>query len=383
MSTTVLGEPGLRRLVGFGRLLRRRGLPVGTGRILTFCRAVAALDRLDRMGVYWAGRVSMVARKEDLAAYDAAFAEWFPDRARDVLNMGGGDQPTRQPPELEVLLDRGVPEESWEPAEGADDGVAPVGVLASGAEVLRGKSFDELSETERLAADHVIRALALHLPTRRSRRYRPSPYGRRFDQRRTLRASLRTQGEPFRRAWRDRRRRVRPLVLILDVSGSMSAYSRALMQFGFAAMRAGRRVEVFCFGTRLTRVTRALARSEPDEALREVAAAVVDWNGGTRIGASLKELLDRWSQHAAMRGAVVVLCSDGLERGEPALLAAQVARLSRLAHRLIWVNPLKGSPRYEPLARGMAAALPHVDVFLAGHNLESLESLCEVLEGAR
>jgi uncharacterized protein len=258
-----------------------------------------------------------------------------------------------------------------------------VGVLAGGAEVLRAKAFDELSEAERLAADHVIRVLAVHLPTRRSRRYRPSPYGRRFDQRRTLRASLRTQGEPFRRAWRDRRHRARPLVLILDVSGSMSAYSRALMQFGFAAMRAGRRVEVFCFGTRLTRITRALARTEPDEALRQVAAAVVDWNGGTRIGASLKELLDRWSQHAAMRGAVVVLCSDGLERGEPALLAAQVARLSRLAHRLIWVNPLKGSPRYEPLARGMAAALPYVDVFLAGHNLESLESLCRVLEDAR
>ena len=385
MSTAAISEPGLQRLVGFGRLLRRRGLPVGTGRILTFCRAVAALDRIDRTGVYWAGRVAMVARKEDLAAYDAAFQEWFPNRSGDVMAMitGQDQRMAGPPPELEVLLDQGVPEESWEPAEGATDGEIPVGVLASGAEVLRRKSFEELSETERIAADHVIRALAVHLPTRHSRRYRPSPYGRRFDQRRTLRASLRTQGEPFRRAWRDRRRRVRPLVLILDVSGSMSAYSRALMQFGFAAMRAGRRVEVFCFGTRLTRVTRALARSEPDDALREVAAAVVDWNGGTRIGASLKELLDRWSQHVSMRGAVVVLCSDGLERGEPALLAAQVARLSRLSHRLIWVNPLKGSPRYEPLARGMAAALPHVDVFLAGHNLESLESLCKVLEGAR
>jgi len=382
MSTAALAEPGLQRLVGFGRLLRRRGLPVGTGRILTFCRAVAALDRIDRNSVYWAGRVAMVARKEDLAAYDAAFAEWFPSQSRDVMAMISG-QAMGRPPELEVVLDQGIAEESWEPAEGAEDGEGIVGVLASGAEVLRNKSFDELTETERIAADHVIRALAVHLPTRHSRRYRRSPYGRRFDQRRTLRASLRTQGEPFRRAWRDRRRRVRPLVLILDVSGSMSAYSRALMQFGFAAMRAGRRVEVFCFGTRLTRVTRALARSEPDDALREVAAAVVDWNGGTRIGASLKELLDRWSQHASMRGAVVVLCSDGLERGEPALLAAQVARLSRLSHRLIWVNPLKGSPRYEPLARGMAAALPHVDVFLAGHNLESLESLCEVLEGAR
>jgi uncharacterized protein len=377
-------DPALERLVGFGRLLRRRGLPVGTGRILTFCRAVAALDRLDRRGVYWAGRLSMVARKQDLAAYDAAFEEWFPSETSEALQVLAGWAPKAPaPPELEVLLDQGLAEESWEPAEGEEDGEGTVGVLASGAEVLRAKSFDELSESERLAADHVIRALAVHLPTRHSRRYRPSPYGRRFDQRRTLRASLRTQGEPFRRAWRDRRRRARPLVLILDVSGSMSAYSRALMQFGFAAMRAGRRVEVFCFGTRLTRVTRALARSEPDDALREVAAAVVDWNGGTRIGASLKELLDRWSQHVAMRGSVVVLCSDGLERGDPALLAAQVARLSRLAHRLIWVNPLKGSPRYEPLARGMAAALPYVDVFLAGHNLESLESLCGVLEGAR
>jgi uncharacterized protein with von Willebrand factor type A (vWA) domain len=282
------------------------------------------------------------------------------------------------PPELEVLVQQGLQEQGWEPAEG-EEGEELVGVLASGAEVLRAKSFDALTEAERQQAHATIRSLALRLPTRHSRRQRPSPYGRRFDLRRTVRASLRTQGEPFRRAWRQRRVRPRPLVLILDVSGSMSAYSRALLQFGYAALRAGRRVEVFCFGTRLTRLTRVLARAEPDQALRDAAAAVVDWDGGTRIGASLKELLDRWSQHVAMRGAVVVLCSDGLERGDPELLAAQVARLSRLAHRLVWVNPLKGSPRYEPLARGMAAALPHVDAFLAGHNLASLEALCEVL----
>ncbi len=384
MSATAAAEPGLARLVGFGRLLRQRGLPVGTGRILTFCRAVAALDRLDRRGVYWAGRVAMVARKEDLAAYDAAFDHWFPAELNDVLAEIAGWVPSTPAQQgIEVLFDEGFQEERWEPSQGAEDGETPIGVLASGAEMLRAKSFDELSEAERLQAHHIIRTLAVHLPHRHSRRYRPSPYGRRFDLRRTLRASLRTQGEPFRRAWRARRVRARPLVLILDVSGSMSAYSRALMQFGFAAMRAGRRVEVFCFGTRLTRVTRALARSEPDDALREVAATVVDWNGGTRIGASLKELLDRWSQHVAMRGALVVLCSDGLERGDPALLAAQVARLSRLAHRLIWVNPLKGSPRYEPLARGMAAAMPHLDVFVAGHNLASLEALCEVLQDAR
>src|SRR4029450_3359913 len=192
---------------------------------------------IDRTGIYWAGRVAMVARKEDLPAYDTAFAEWFPGRrARDGRALGSGqEQRVGVPPELEVLLDQGIPEDSWEPAEGDEDGETPVGVLASGAEVLRAKSFDDLTEDERIQADHGIRGLAGHLATRRSRRYRPSPppapprpppphrpppYGPRFDQRRTLRASLRTQGEPFRRAWRDRRDRARPLVLILDVSGS-------------------------------------------------------------------------------------------------------------------------------------------------------------------
>src|SRR5436309_9837112 len=159
----------------------------------------------------------------------------------------------------------------------------------------------------------------------------------------------------------------------------MAPYARALLQFVYAAMAAGRRVEVFCFGTRLTRVTRTLAARDPDRALHEIGRRVEDWEGGTRIGASLKELLDGWSQRAALRGAVVVLCSDGLERGDPAVLRAQMARLRRLAHRVVWVNPLKGSPRYEPLARGMAAALPCIDVFLSGHNLESLEQLGRAL----
>ena len=161
----------------------------------------------------------------------------------------------------------------------------------------------------------------------------------------------------------------------------MAPYSRALLQFAFAAMAAGRRVEVFVFGTRLTRVTRTLRTRNPDRALHEIGRLVQDWEGGTRIGESVRSLLDGWSQRAALRGAVVVLCSDGLERGDPELLRAQMARLRRLAHRLVWVNPLKGSPRYEPLARGMAAALPSVDVFLSGHNLERVEELARVLGG--
>jgi len=225
----------------------------------------------------------------------------------------------------------------------------------------------------------MIDDLTVRAPVERTRRTRPATKGSAFDIRRTLRRSLRTQGEPFERSFRERRSRARPLVLILDISGSMAPYSRALLQFGYAAMAAGRRVEVFCFGTRLTRVTRTLRAKDPDRAMREIGKLVEDWEGGTRIGESLKALLDGWSQRAALRGAVVVLCSDGLERGDPALLRAQMARLRRLAHRVVWANPLKGSPRYEPLARGMAAALPSVDVFLSGHNLESLETLAVAL----
>ena len=227
----------------------------------------------------------------------------------------------------------------------------------------------------------MIRRLAVTVPVERTRRTKPAPKGSTFDIRRTLRRSLRTQGEPFDRARRARKSRTRPLVLILDISGSMAPYARALMQFGYAAMAAGRRVEVFVFGTRLTRVTRTLRTKDPDRALHEIGKQVADWEGGTRIGESLKTLLDGWSQRAALRGAVVVLCSDGLERGDPELLKAQMARLRRLAHRVVWVNPLKGSPRYEPLARGMAAAMPSIDEFLSGHNLESLEHLGRVLGG--
>ncbi|HZD01581.1 MAG TPA: VWA domain-containing protein [Actinomycetes bacterium] len=374
-----LEQRGLERLVGFGRLLRARGLPVGTGRVLAFCKAVAALQRLDRDSLYLAGRLTMVGRKEDFDAYDQAFRVWFPAAYDEILaEMAGRLPDARVEHEIEVLVGEAMGETAAGQGEDGDEETI-IGLVASAAEVLRAKSFEELTEVERHEADQAIRSLAMTLPLKRARRYRAAPHGRRFDLRRTLRASLRTEGEPFRRAWRDRRSKRRPLVLLLDISGSMSSYSRALLQFGYAAVRAGQRVEVFCFGTRLTRLTRALRRAEPDEALRGAAGRVTDWEGGTRIGASIKELLDRYGQQAWMRGAVVVLCSDGLERGEPVLLSAQMARLGRLAHRLVWVNPLKGSPRYQPLARGMAAALPHVDSFLPGHNLQSLEALCEVL----
>jgi len=382
------GLDGLDHLIGFGRELRRRGLPVGTGRILTFCRAAAVLLPLRREDLYWAGIASLVSRPEDREAFDLAFDEYFgvgaglPPIARIVLPKTP-ETPGDAAPAAEVRVEEGLVAARWRAAGQAEEpeGEAALRIVASAVEVLREKSFADLSEEERRRVTQLIRRLAVTAPLRKTRRLRPSPSGDRFDMRRTLRRSLRTQGEPFHRAWQVRGSRNRPLVLILDVSGSMGPYSRALMQFAFAAMAAGRKVEVFCFGTRLTRVTRSLRTKDPDRALREVGRLVADWEGGTRIGPSIKQMLDRWSQRAALRGSIAVICSDGLERGEPELLRQQMARLRRLVHRIVWVNPLKGSPRYEPLARGMAAALPSIDLFLPGHNLESLEELSRVLAG--
>src|SRR5215204_1528492 len=380
-------DPGaLEHLIGFGRDLRHRGLAVGTGRIVTFCRAAGALGLFERADLYWAGRSSLISRPEDVEAFDEAFAAWFGTGFRLELPMPGSPRDVdgivedEREVEGDALDDRVIAREWHELEKDAlTDGEASIRIVASAAEMLREKSFGDLTEEERLHVSHLIRKLVLQLPTQHTRRYRAAPSGARFDVRRTLRRSLRTQGEPFERAWRARGRRTRPLVLILDISGSMAPYSRALMQFAFAAMAAGRRVEVFVFGTRLTRVTRTLRTRDPDRALREIGRLVQDWEGGTRIGESVKSLLDGWSQRAALRGAVVVLCSDGLERGDPELLRSQMQRLGRLAHRVVWVNPLKGSPHYEPLARGMAAALPSIDEFLPGHNLESLEELARAL----
>jgi uncharacterized protein len=375
-------------LVAFGRDLRARGLPVGTGRILTFIRAVGALGIAERDDLYWAGRVSLIASRANLDEYDEAFDAWYrslgdrPPRSVD-LPFPSIPEPSGFGDDGDVITEAGLTAGSWRAV--ADDEEAQPGegsairIVASAVEVLRAKSFADLTDDERRRVSRMIHDLTVRAPVERTRRTRPSTKGSAFDIRRTLRRSLRTQGEPFDRSFRARRSRTRPLVLILDISGSMAPYARALLQFGFAAMAAGRRVEVFCFGTRLTRVTRTLRTKDPDRAMHEVGALVVDWEGGTRIGESLKTLLDGWSQRAALRGAVVVLCSDGLERGDPTLLRSQMARLRRLAHRVIWANPLKGSPRYEPLARGMAAALPSVDVFLSGHNLESLETLAAAL----
>jgi uncharacterized protein len=332
-------------LTGFGRALRDEGLSVGTDRIVGFCRAAALLAPGD---LYWAGRATLVARPKDVAVYDRVFAVFFGGleaQAATHVRLDGLAS------EVEVDL-----------------------ALASPVELLREKSFAHCSAEELTEVAALMARLPLFVPPRRTRRRGPARRGA-PDLRRTLRRSFRTGGEPLERARRSLRRRTRRLVFMLDVSGSMADYSRALLMFSHAVLRGDPRWEAFCFGTRLTRLTRALATADPDEALRRAASEVVDWNGGTRIGESLRLFLGEFGHRGTARGAVVVICSDGLEVGDPELLAEQMAHLSRLAHRVVWLNPLKGHPAYEPLARGMQAALRYVDVFASGHNLASLEEV--------
>jgi len=369
----------LGRLVGFGRYLRATGLPVGTGRILSFCRSAAVLDPLDRGDLRLAARATLVSRHEDFEALDLAFDRYFSDEPVRLPDQRTQRTNTHQRKDGDSSENEVMTGHAFEGPDEEAEGRAPLRVVASQVERLRAKDFAELSRQELRQVMVLVRRLAVAMPLRSSRRHRPHTRGARFDLRRTLRRSLRTEGEPFRRAWKARQVRRRPLVLILDVSGSMAAYGRPLIEFAHAAALAGDRVEAFCFGTRLTRITRALRARDPNAALAAVGSVVADWEGGTRIGESLKALLDRWAGRSALRGSVVVLCSDGLERGDPELLERQMERLSRLAYKVVWVNPLAGSPQYEPLARGMAASLPFVDVFLPGHNLESLESLAETL----
>ena len=255
----------------------------------------------------------------------------------------------------------------------------------SDAELLHDKDFADYTDAERRLARRIMRRLAGAEPTRPSRRSRPSrrrgapPHAARPDVRRTMRSSLRTEGDPVERHWREPSERPRPLVLVCDVSGSMEPYARMLLQYMQACVAARRRAEAFVFGTRLTRVTRELGGRDPDAALERAATAAGDWSGGTRIGDALSTL-NREHGRRLGRGAIVVLLSDGWDRGEPEQLAAEMARLRRCAHSVVWLNPLKAHPDYEPLTRGMQAALPHLDHFLSGNSLASLAELADLME---
>ena len=366
--------PMLRMAVTFGRLLRQAGLAAGPDRVVEFMRALEELDVGNRDDVYWAGRVTLCSRPEDFEMYDRAFKVFW--EGREGLKVPSPPRNT-----YSITLDPASVQPPKKSAEKNEKGDEAVKLRYSPVDVLRKKDFadctpEEFAELYRLMAD-----MSLVGAMRRSRRLEPAHRGR-HDQRRTLRSAMRTGGEPLRHRYRKTRTRPRRVVLLCDVSGSMASYSRALLRFMHASVASGEPVEAFVMGTRLTRVTRELTTRNPDRALREAAGTIEDWSGGTRLGDTVKEFVDVWGQRGMARGAVVVVLSDGWDRGDVEVLAESMKRIKRLAHRVIWVNPLKAAPGYQPLARGMAAALPNVDVFLSGHNFESLQELARAVAGA-
>jgi uncharacterized protein len=359
--------------VAFARVLRGSGVDVPVGRAVTYARALALTGVERSSAVYWAGRTTLLGRPEDIPAYDRAFDAFWRRRFDVTIESSA-------PIELTIVLEteeEGAPGAGEEPQEA--EGPTLV-VRWSRQEVLRHKDFAAYTHAEFEEARRLMNDLRLHGAMRRSRRRRPSRKAEgRPDLRRTVRRSLRSGGEPIRRAFSEAGERPRRIVLICDVSGSMEPYSRALVRFLHAAVVGRGRIEAFALGTRLTRITRELSSRDPDAALARAARSVPDWSGGTRLGEGLRAFNDQWGVRGMARGSVVVILSDGWDRGDPALLAEQMQRLRRVAYRTVWVNPLKASPGYAPLAAGMAAALPYVDEFVEGHSLDSLRKLAEVI----
>ncbi len=354
-------------LVGFAAVLREAGLPADAQRVQAYLGAVREINVADPDQLYWAGRLTLCAEPDDVPRYDEAFAAWFtarpPRRRRSVT------PPRPRQATMAALTEpaRGGP--------GAEREQEELKVAASDTEVLRQRDISELTAAEREHLRELIATLRLDPPLRRSMRLRPMRGGR-LDVAKVLRAMRAAGGEPIRLAYRNRGRRPRRVVLLVDVSGSMTPYADALLRFAHAVTRAApATTEVFTVGTRLTRLSRQLRQRDPQEALAAASRAVPDFAGGTRLGETLRAFLDRWGQRGMARRAVVVLFSDGWERGDATLLGEQLARLRRLAHAVLWVNPHAGRDGYAPVQSGIAAALPHLDQLLAGHSLATLEAL--------
>lgn len=362
-------------LAGFAAVLWHAGMSVATDRVAAFLRAVDDLDVTDREATYWAGRVTLCSDPDDLARYDLAFATWF-DPA--ITARTAAPVATPPPPRPAPLgTDRGPDE----PADGIDDAVE-IAVAASWEEVLRDRDLAELTHAEREYLRRLLATLRIDPPLRRTRRHRAGPHGD-ADRRRTLRAAMRHGGEVRTLHRQIRDQRPRKVVLLVDVSGSMQAYADALLRFAhLVARHAPASTEVFTLGTRLTRISRQLRMRDPEHALRAAGLAIPDRAGGTRLGEVLRTFVDGWGRRGTARRAAVVIFSDGWERGDATLLGTQVARLSRLAHQVVWVNPHVGKAGYSPIQGGIVAALPHIDALLAGHSLATLQELMKVIRVA-
>lgn len=356
-------------VLGFARTLRAAGLEASPDRVQAMLAALDHLDVLSPQDVYWAGRLTLCGNPDDLERYDRGFAAYF-----------SGEQGSlqRRPPAVQIIRQQAEPAAEGGDERGDDDQSAQY-ATASEVEVLRERDVTRLTATEREELRRLVALLDASSALRRSRRFESAHRGR-IDAHRTVRATVQRGGEPARLYRRTHRHRPRRVVLLVDVSGSMSPYADALLRFAHAAVRSQPRgSEVFTVGTRLTRVTNELRRRDADAAMAAASAVIPDWSGGTRLGEELKEFLDVWGQRGTARGAITVVASDGWERGDANMLGEQMARLHRLAHRVVWVNPHKAQPGYQPLTAGMQAALPYVDDFVEGHSLGALEELARVI----
>lgn len=375
-DTSDTSDPFTSVLVGFAHELRGAGLTVGTGDVLTYFAAMTPLDPTDLIDLYWAGRATLVSRHSDDSVYDQVFRRYFLGEdapARSQLMIGADSVAEAEA----ALVMPGT-----EPGPEEDQERQALGWMASGVDALKHRSFTACTPDELAALRRIMTRMRLTPPRRRTRRTRLTiGGGTEPDLRATIRETMRMHGEPPGQLFfRQRKTKLRPLILILDVSGSMADYSRHLLQFAHTARHSTARVEVFCFGTRLTRITRELARQRIDAALEEAARTVVDWDGGTRIGQSLAEFVRKWGRGGLCRGGVVIICSDGLDRGDPEVLAMAMERLGRLCHRIVWLNPHKGDNRdFRPSTLGMMVAASHIDLLLSGHDLASLEELAAAL----
>ena len=374
-EAAALGAGVTGKLAELAAHMRAAGARVGVDELLVAHRALAAVDPSSRRDAYNALRAVLCSKHSDIEAFNAAFLACFGSAGDELLDLTPADLTAAG-----IALPRmAVPGD--QPAKQQAIDQRPLPAAWSDVEILREKDFAEYTEAERELARRLIVRLAHRKPTRESRRLRRARgRGDTHDLRRTIHASLRYGGEPMERRWREPSRKPRPVVLVCDVSGSMQAHARMLLQYMHACVEAKGRVEAFVFGTRLTRVTRELAGRDHDAAMARATHAAGDMSGGTRIGDALATL-NREHGRRIGRGAVVIILSDGWDRGDPDELAEEMARLSRCAHRLVWLNPLKAHAGYEPLTRGMQSALPYVDHFLAGNSIASLEELADLLEG--
>jgi uncharacterized protein with von Willebrand factor type A (vWA) domain len=397
-------SPLLRNLLLFGRLLRAIGLPITSGRLIEVADSLAFIDIGSKTDFKNAARCLLVSRHEDIELFDLAFEifwrSWSGSRRGDPLQKLMEDvirqAPKSRQPSLKGLRTRSsearratrpklAPGAAGKEEPEGEKGDQSIIAIYSPGEALRAKDFSTLTQEELADAKRFIAEMRWAVTRRRSLRTRPARSGRKLDVRRSVRRNLRHGGELLDLAYRGRKMKRRQLVLLCDISGSMDRYTRLLLHFLHSVESSLQRVEVFVFGTRLTRITRALRKRDPDAAIAAVASQVQDWAGGTRIGESLRTFNQVWARRILGHGAIVMIISDGWDRGDPEELAAEMGRLQRSSYRLLWLNPLLGSANYRPLTQGIQAALPYVDDFLPVHNLATLEALAlllnEVQEG--